>query len=336
MECKIRYILALPLTLMLTCCTLNPFTSDNKLTGSVVGTGIGAGAGVAAGSIAGFTKANVALTGVAGAAIGYYVTTLRFASGGVLQGGGQVFTLGKYAAIEIPTDSLFDSNSDDLLDQAPPILDSAVMVLERFGDDNIVVSGNTSGFGTTKNEQKLSEARARQVAAYLWAHGISVAEASGVMGIRNLSYVGYGNYFPIANNIRNEGIRQSSRIQITAYPTTAQLHLDKAHAIFNNIGSTDEPHLRPGRPQPNVSGQFPEILHEEGSSRTEDYRDAFREGGPSNSISASPPEHTEYYHERPTSHGTDMPGNYNDIQREFSPDAKTQVPSGGYKDEIPR
>lgn len=290
--------LALTLSLALTGCSFNPFTTENHLTGSALSTGIGAGAGVGAAALLGATKPVPLIAGGAvGGIVGYYVSTLRFASGGIVQGGGQVFTLGEYAAIEIPTDSLFDTNSADFLDDASPILDSAVAVLKRYPDNNIIISGNTSGFGTAKFERKLSQDRARQVSAYLWAHGISEWKFQSLK-TRKLIYVGYGSYFPIANNIRNDSIRQNSRIQITAYPTAAQLEIEKKMKTFNNIGSLDEPRNEEVRRPVNFGNQFSEAIHEEASSQRNDYKDVFDEGNVTNTISPAASRHTNYYQEQ--------------------------------------
>lgn len=240
---KNRIALALVLSLVMTGCTYNPFTTDNHLTGTATGTAVGAGVGAGAAALIGQTTKPGPLIagGLIGAVAGYYVSTLRFASGGVIQAGGQVFTLGDYVAIEIPTDNLFEVNTSDFLDDAGPILNSTVAILKRYPDNNIMISGNTSGFSTSHYELKLSEARARQVAAYLWTHGIGQFLCTG-MQLRKLTYTGYGNYFPIANDLHNPSIRQNSRIQITAYPSKEQLQIDKRHRVFNNIGDdVDEP-----------------------------------------------------------------------------------------------
>lgn len=231
--------LTLVASLLLTSCTFNPFTTDNKLTGSPVATAIGAGIGGGAAYAMGGSNAVIASSAIGGGFIGYYVSTLRFASGGVIQGGGQVFTLGEYVTIEMPTDQLFDTNSSDFLSDAAPILDSAVRVLKRYPNHNIMVSGNTSGFGTTRWQLQLSEARARQVSAYLWAHGISEFKEFSLKR-RHLTYTGYGNFFPIANDIHNNSLRKNSRIQITAYPSSSLLKIDHSYKVFNNIGGMDE------------------------------------------------------------------------------------------------
>jgi outer membrane protein OmpA-like peptidoglycan-associated protein len=243
MECKIRVAAVVILLFTLTGCTYNPFSTNNELTGDPWSTAVGAGVGAGTAAVFQASKPVIVAAGLGGAALGYYVSTLRFASGGVIQNCGQVFKQGDYVMIEIPSDRLFDTNSADFLDDADAILNSAAAVLKRYPENHILISGNTSGFGSARFERRLSEDRARQVATYLWSQGIN--NFQGISNtMRKLTYVGYGNYFPIANNIRNNSIRQNSRIQITAYPTSVQLGLTNCRRIFNNVGSLGEPPLR--------------------------------------------------------------------------------------------
>lgn len=287
MKRTIRHLLIFLCWLALTSCSFNPFTRDNQLTGSAASTGVGAAIG--GGTMLGVdaSKPLVGVGALAGGLVGYYVSTLRFASGGIIQGGGQVFTVGEYATVEIPTDSLFDTNSSELLPEAEPILKSTVDVLNRYPNNNILVSGNTSGFGPQRYEHRLSEARARQIAAYLWANGINVFEHQSIRSTRKLIYVGYGDFFPISNNIRAKSIRENSRIQITAYPTSAQLAMGKRFKVFNNIGAYEEPHLTQNRQDIDFNKVFPpgEVLPESRLHTRNDFNTAFNEQAPRNTIS---------------------------------------------------
>ena len=227
---------SLLLSCFLTSCSYNPFISNNHTTGNAGGALIGAGVGAGSVAALGGSKTFMTAFGMGGGAVGYYVTTLRYDSGGVMQGGGKVYRIGDRLGIYIPTDNLFDTNSAELLPQAGPILDSAAAVLARYPDNNIIISGNTSGFSRAHWEQRLSQARAQKVAAYLWSAGINHFQGSGI-DTRKLNYVGYGDYFPISDKLTNEEIRENSRIQITSYPTNFDLGLDKKSLAFDNIGS---------------------------------------------------------------------------------------------------
>ncbi len=280
---KLKFHLMFPFLFILsiTACSYNPFNGSDHLTGSALGTGVGAVAGGGTAAVMGVSsKPALALAALAGGSIGYYVTSLRFDSAGIIQGGGQVYTLGDYATIEIPSDRLFEVNSSDFLPEAEPILKSAVAVLNRYDCNNIMVSGNTSGFGSAHFEHRLSEDRAREVAGFLWSHGISGFKAQS-LDMRKLTYVGYGNYFPVANNITNSGIRANSRIQVTAYPTKDQLLITKKQQAFNNVGEMGEPPVSTESSTTEVDAGFStgtEKLSERPVSETEDFAGTFSEG----------------------------------------------------------
>jgi outer membrane protein OmpA-like peptidoglycan-associated protein len=240
MKRKAKIIGALVVSLpLLAGCSYNPFVTDNHETGKPIGAVLGAAAGGGAVAALGGTKPYIGLGAIAGGAVGYYVTTLRYDSGGIIQGGGKVYKLGDITGIYIPSDKLFEPNTDEFLPQARPILDSTVAVLARSPNNNIIISGNTSGFYCARWEQKLSERRAQKVAAYLWNAGINNFKFQD-NDLRKLNYVGYGDYFPIAANLTNEGIRENSRIQITSYPSDCDLQLDKRHVAVHNIGADSD------------------------------------------------------------------------------------------------
>lgn len=223
----------------LTSCSYNPFISNNHLTGDPAAGAIGAGVGAGAVALAGGTKPMIAVGGIAGGMFGYYVTTLRHDAGPIIRGGGNVYQVGKLIGIYIPTDNLFEPNTAELLPEANAILDATIVVLERYPNNNIIVSGNTSSFYTSRWEQRLSEKRAQVVAAYLWRGGISQFKFQS-NDTRKLLYVGYGDYFPIANYYTDKGIRANSRIQITSYPSDCDLHIDQRTASMRNVGTSDD------------------------------------------------------------------------------------------------
>ncbi len=234
----------LMLAFCLSSCTYNPFIDNNRTTGDATGAIVGAGVGAGGVGLLGGTRPMMVAAGLGGGALGYYVTTLRYDSGGIVQAGGQVYSVGQTVGIYIPSDKLFELNSDELRPQAPQILDSVAVVLQRYPNNNIIISGNTSGFGRAHWEQRLSQRRAQKVSAYLWSSGgINQFKEPG-NDLRKLNYVGYGDYFPIAADLTNNGIRENSRIQITSYPTDCDLHLDKQHIALRNMGSLDDDGLR--------------------------------------------------------------------------------------------
>ena len=248
-------------------CSVNPFRADNELTGTATGTAIGAGAGAATAYIAGASKAEIGLTALVGAAAGYYISSLSFSSGGITHVGGKIYTLGDLVTIEIPSDMLFDVNTSDLLTEAGPVLDSVIAVLKRYPNNNIMISGNTNGYYFDRYERALSENRARQVAAYLWAHGINNftdqnsnygSLKDGKNYTRRLRYVGYGSYFPISSDLTAQGRSANNRIQITSYPKRSKLHMNKCGKVFTNIGSVDGPQAEGAQLQAEINNSFRE------------------------------------------------------------------------------
>lgn len=234
-------------------CTYNPFISNNHTTGSATSTLVGAGVGAGTVGLLGGSKPLIAAGGIMGGVVGYYVSTLRYDSGGVIQATGQVYKVGDYVGIYIPTDKLFEVNTADFLPQAGPILDSAATVLERYPNNNIIISGNTSGFSRARWELKLSQKRAQRIAAYFWSTGNEQFQEQSIT-TRRLRYVGYGDYFPISQTYTNDGIRSNSRIQITSYPTSAELGVAQKQVAENNFGAMeqDDAIVRAGR---NLKGE---------------------------------------------------------------------------------
>jgi len=209
--------------------------NTNHPTGSATSTLIGAGAGAGTIGLLGGSKTAMLFGGIGGGAIGYYISTLRYDSGGIMQSGGKVYQVGDMVGIYISGDQLFEVNSAEFTPEASNILDSVADVLKRFPNNNIIISGNTTGFYTRKWEQHISQRRAQKVAAYLWNAGVNdFKERSN--NTRKLTYVGHGDYLPTSSNLTNRGIRENNRIQITSYPSNTELQIDKKHMIMRNVG----------------------------------------------------------------------------------------------------
>jgi hypothetical protein len=213
--------------------------NTNHPTGSATGALIGAGAGAGGVALLGGPKPLMVAAGLGGGAIGYYVTTLRYDSGGIIHSGGKVYRKGNLVGIYIPGDELFEPNTDEFTSQAPAILDSTADVLKRYPDNNIIISGNTTDFGKSKWERRLSQKRAQKVSSYLWNAGINQFKGQSIE-TRKLTYAGYGDLFPLSSTLTNKGIRENNRVQITSYPTDLDLCKDRKRAIMRNVGGTDD------------------------------------------------------------------------------------------------
>jgi len=220
-------------------CTQNTTQPDHDTSRHAAGAATGGAAAGLGFAALGAPRPLVVGAAAGGMALGYYVTTLRFDAGPIYKAGGEVYTQGDYIGIVIPSYKLFETNTDQLLPQAQPVLDSVVAVLKRYPESNILVTGNTGGNGPHRWNQKLSEARARKVASYLWANGVSSFRSQS-LNTRRLRYVGYGDYFPIVNPMKITGVQKNSRVQITSYPSKKDLKLDNVSAAFDNMGSSED------------------------------------------------------------------------------------------------
>ncbi|MDA8561588.1 OmpA family protein [Gammaproteobacteria bacterium] len=238
---KTTNILFLIVLTTITACTYNPLNRTNHLTGNPAETV--AGGAIAFGSASALGATTTPLLGIAtvgGASIGYYMSSIRYDAAGIYNAGGQVYAIGDYLSIEIPANSVFDDNTYDITQTGDAALRSAAKVLKRIRCQNIMVSGNSSGFSTERFEQKITEHRAKEVSNFLWAQGINNFKKNS-NDTRKLNYVGYGNYFPVANNITEKGINANRRIQITAYPSKDQLLISQKQSAFDNISESSSP-----------------------------------------------------------------------------------------------
>lgn len=221
-------------------CSYNPLVQTNQTTGSAEYTAFGAAAGAGiVSTLKGATKTSIAFAGLGGGLAGYYMSTLRYDAGGIMYDGGQVYKVGDYVGIYIPTRKIFYPNTAEFTPHATNVLDSLASVLMRYPNNNIMISGNTSGYDRPKRELMLSLKRARAVSAYLWNKGITDTDSKfeETKPRRKLNYVGYGDYFPVASNRSLKGIMENSRIQVTSYPTTESLNVTTKTYAFGNVGA---------------------------------------------------------------------------------------------------
>jgi outer membrane protein OmpA-like peptidoglycan-associated protein len=243
MEHKIKTLFLCTLLFLTGCAAIS---KTDPPTGNLIGPVIGGAAGAGTAAVLGASKPFIGVTALAGAGLGYYLTTLRFSASGIIANGGKVYVLGGYVIINIPTDNLFDTNTSDFLPGTEATVDSIASVLNRYPGNNIFISGNTSGFWTARFEKKISEDRAAQLASALWARGVTNSvtfkKDSNDLNddhVRRLIYIGYGDEFPVANNIRIKGIRANSHIQIVASPARDTLYWDKCLTHFKTFDNVN-------------------------------------------------------------------------------------------------
>jgi outer membrane protein OmpA-like peptidoglycan-associated protein len=99
----------------------------------------------------------------------------------------------------------FDFNKATIRADSDPVLGKVLALLQSRPTLKLEIQGHTDNVGTDDYNQKLSEARANAVSAWLIAKGISADR---------LSAKGYGMKMPIADNGSDEGRAKNRRVEI--------------------------------------------------------------------------------------------------------------------------
>ncbi len=100
---------------------------------------------------------------------------------------------------------LFDFNKATLKPESDSVLARVLAVLQKDATLKVEVQGHTDNVGTDAYNEKLSEARAASVMAWLTGHGIASAR---------LTAKGYGETMPVATNDTDEGRARNRRVEI--------------------------------------------------------------------------------------------------------------------------
>lgn len=203
-------------TLLGGCQTIDPYTREEKTSNTVKGAGIGAVAGGIAGAL--INKKDRGKGAVIGAAvgagvgggIGYYMDQQEAELRRILEGSGvSVTRMGDTIVLNMPGNITFDTDSAQIKFSFFDVLDSVGLVLEKFNESDIRVSGHTDSTGSREYNQGLSERRASSVTLYLQQRGVDP---------RRIYSVGYGEDRPIANNASSSGRSQNRRVEIEILP----------------------------------------------------------------------------------------------------------------------
>lgn len=103
----------------------------------------------------------------------------------------------------------FDTGKSTLKPESYSILDQISDIMFRYPDYNLNIEGYTDNVGNANNNLALSEKRAKQCYEYLIKKGISV---------RKLSYKGFGEVNPIADNNLLSGRALNRRVEFNLTP----------------------------------------------------------------------------------------------------------------------
>ncbi len=99
----------------------------------------------------------------------------------------------------------FDFDSARIQPVGMVILDEARRVLKESRDTRVEIAGHSDGIGSEQYNQGLSERRAKSVRFYLISNGIDQSR---------LTWTGYGESRPVADNSTDEGRAQNRRVEL--------------------------------------------------------------------------------------------------------------------------
>ena len=206
---------------LITACSTDPYTGEQKASNTAIGAGTGALLGGAAGALLGATTKlktrNTALIGaglgaLAGGGIGVYMDNQESKLRERLQGSGvSVTRQGDNIILNMPSNITFASDQSDIKPNFYEVLNSVALVLKEFNQTLVDVNGHTDSDGSDQYNEELSSRRANAVAQYL---------VSQQLDSQRFSVQGLGESQPIASNASASGKAQNRRVEIQIVPLT--------------------------------------------------------------------------------------------------------------------
>ena len=204
-----------------TACTTDPYTGQQRVSRTAIGAAVGALGGYLLGDVVGGRSdrteriLGAGIGAVAGGAVGAYMDRqerdLRRQTAGT---GVDVIRQGDDLLLRMPSGITFDYDRSDIKPQFRATLDEVAQTLNAYNQTFIDVLGHTDSTGSHDYNQGLSERRARSVADYLSARGVSPAR----MATR-----GYGETAPLYQPDDTEVKRPANRrVEIKIVPVREQ------------------------------------------------------------------------------------------------------------------
>ena len=195
-------------------CTTNPYTGEQQASKTATyGLGAAAVCGLV-GALDSKKKArNAALgCGIVGAGVGAYMDAQEARLREQLQGTGvQVSREGDNIRLIMPGNITFNSDSYELRASFYPVLNSVGLVLSKYADTTLRITGHTDNTGTRQYNLTLSERRADSVADYLVTRDV----ARDRMFVQGVAFDS-----PLADNASAEGRAQNRRVELYILPKT--------------------------------------------------------------------------------------------------------------------
>lgn len=203
--------------MLVSACTTDPYTGEQKVSNTLGGAALGAGLGAGLGMLAGGDDRRNALIGagigaLAGGLGGNYMDQQEAELRRQLQGTGvSVTRTGDQIILNMPSNITFATDQDQVMSGFYPTLNSVALVLNKFNRTIVDVYGHTDSTGSDRHNFDLSQRRALSVANYLNGQGVDS---------RRFAVTGFGPTRPIASNATEAGRAQNRRVEIQLSPLT--------------------------------------------------------------------------------------------------------------------
>lgn len=211
---RLTTILVAAACAMLVACTTNPYTGEQQASKAAT---YGLGAAAVCGLVGAMDSAkkarNAALgCGIVGAGVGAYMDVQEKKLREQLQGTGvRVVREGDNIRLVMPGNITFNTDSYQLRADFYPVLNSVGLVLAKYADTTIRITGHTDDRGSRQYNLTLSEKRADSVANYLVTRDV----ARGRMYIEGAAFDQ-----PVADNSTAAGRAENRRVELYILPKT--------------------------------------------------------------------------------------------------------------------
>lgn len=212
---RLTTILVAAACAVLVACTTNPYTGEQQASKTAT---YGLGAAAVCGLVGAMDSAkkarNAALgCGIVGAGVGAYMDVQEKKLREQLQGTGvRVVREGDNIRLVMPGNITFNTDSYQLRADFYPVLNSVGLVLAKYADTTIRITGHTDNRGSRQYNLTLSEKRADSVANYLVTRDV----ARGRMYIEGAAFDQ-----PVADNGTAAGRAENRRVELYILPKTS-------------------------------------------------------------------------------------------------------------------
>ena len=207
-----RLLLTFLTSALLAACTTNPYTGEQQASkAATYGAGAAAACALVGAIESGKHARNAALgCGIVGAGVGAYMDVQESKLREQLQGTGvQVVREGDNIRLIMPGSITFQTDSYNLRPEFYATLNSVALVLSKYADTTIRVTGHTDNTGARQYNQTLSERRANSVADYLATQNVARSR---------MLVQGLGFDQPMADNGTAEGRARNRRVELYILP----------------------------------------------------------------------------------------------------------------------